>query len=851
MKHIQKKISLEQFKSRMPSIIPAFYDNGKHYEFDGKANFDDEQQRIPYTNYGMIPYSVIWDRGTYANRCMSYNTISSWFHFIEFYINLLSSNSCSNSNYKTALDYSEYENNTNYNQESYESFDEKIKEICGTKNGETLYDNAKNTYDFMVSKYFPRFEIDENLQKYWNKKFLSINDVNYWIGWFERIINEIGNINNVNECKNTNNCCDCEKFFNLGGYEMLEKLKNFLDGIEKQSVNDYCYPYFSIEIPLGITIDDLGEFSIFYENWEGGIDYSYSDGKLTNGAIVQYNNQDWVLDNGKGYIYSNEFKEYYFGTESGMTTDELLRYDDNASSDLIGSNNQLSRLIEKNAIDDNGNIKYEFNGNINSNDKYTYNFYGNKISFNGEITNELCKSVYQKFPITNNSNGFFEIKGNIYESKNVKYILYNNSYYEVISDNIDNPICNINGVNYYALFNGSKFVFNINGGEISISNGNGIKINDSLFIETDGKIKYGNITYNKVLNYCIINGENVLLSDSLKTVSQILTNDEYVLKEDNLILGDYLDSLTNTSIGYITDSNYLYIASPFTIYKSDEITGYTESKLSSFIAATDVVYDNLGNKLPGTYIDSQQLKDGDLIGLLYKPNTTIHLSKEYDERGNIIKNRYWGDYLSEIILYYTDVNNNILTSEKKLNIDGNLKEIIDSLNTELDGKEGKLICKFIYYMGCIINIEERTSNVELIDSGVKYIDTTELVENTYKYFFNDYTCYIVKYYDIVHDEINYRNDTYNFNSYVNKSEFSTKITNFIKDDKFVCNGWVDFPVIREEYRLGSSSLSNIDVDVDIDRGTARAFDQHIKLLEVNSLESLEQYGNGYFNIITN
>lgn len=851
MKHIQKKISLEQFKSRMPSIIPAFYDNGKHYEFDGKANFDDEQQRIPYTNYGMIPYSVIWDRGYYSNKCMSYNTIASWFHFIEFYINLLNSNSCSNSNYKTAIEYSEYENNTNYDIESYKNFDEKIEKICGTSNGSNLYENAKNTYNFMISKYFPRFEIDKDLQRYWNKQYLSINDVNYWIDWFERIKNEIGDINDVNDCPKTSNCCDCEKFFNLGGNEMLEKLKNFIESIEKQSVDDYCEPFFSLKIQLGISIDDLGEFSIFYESWDGGTDYSYSDGASTNGAIVQYNNQDWVLDNGKGYIYSNEFKEYYFGTESGMTTDELLRYDDNASSDLIGSNNQLSRLIEKNAIDDNGNIKYEFNGNINSNDKYTYNFYGNKISFNGEITNELCKSVYQKFPITNNSNGFFEIKGNIYESKNAKYILYNNSYYEVISDNIDNPICKINGVNYYALFNGSKFVFNINGEEISISNGNGIKINDSLFIETDGKIKYGNITYNKVLNYCIINGENVLLSNSLKTVSQILTNDEYVLKEDNLILGDYLDSLTNTSIGYITDSNYLYIASPFTIYKSDEITGYTESKLSSFIAATDVVYDNLGNKLPGTYIDYQQLKDGDLIGLVYKPNTTIHLSKEYDERGNIIKNRYWGDYLSEIILYYTDVNNNILTSEKKLNIDGNLKEIIDSLNTELDGKEGKLICKFIYYMGCIINIEERTSNVELIDSGVKYIDTTELVENTYKYFFNDYTCYIVKYYDIVHDEINYRNDTYNFNSYVNKSEFSTKITNFIKDDKFVCNGWVDFPVIREEYRLGSSSLSNIDVDVDIDRGTARAFDQHIKLLEVNSLESLEQYGNGYFNIITN
>ena len=158
-------------------------------------------------------------------------------------------------------------------------------------------------------------------------------------------------------------------------------------------------------------------------------------------------------------------------------------------------------------------------------------------------------------------------------------------------------------------------------------------------------------------------------------------------------------------------------------------------------------------------------------------------------------------------------------------------------------------------MGCVMNItkcaDSDSNCVEIIDEGVKYVDVTELVEQTCKYFFNDYTCYILKYYDVVHDEINYKNDTYNFNSYVNKSQFSTKITTFIKDNKFACNGWVDFPVIREEYKLGSSSLSNIDVDVNIDRGTARAFDQHIKLLEVNSLESLEQYGNGYFNIITN
>ena len=855
MKHIQKKISLEQFKSRMPSIIPAFYDSGKYYEFDGKANFDDDNQRIPFTNYGMIPYSVIWDRGYYSNKCMSYNTIALWFHFIEFYINLLNSNSCSNSNYKTAVEYSEYENNTNYDIESYKNFDEKIEKICGTSNGSNLYENAKNTYNFMISKYFPRFEIDKDLQRYWNKQYLSINDVNYWIDWFERIKNEIGDINDVNDCPKTSNCCDCEKFFNLGGNEMLEKLKNFIESIEKQSVDDYCEPFFSLKIQLGISVDDLGEFSIFYESWDGGTDYSYSDGTSTNGAIVQYNNQDWVLENGKGYIYSNEFKEYYFGTKSGMTKDELISYDDNTKENIVGKDTQFSRRIEKNAIGEDGNIKSEFNGNVNSSNKYCYDFYGKKITFNGDVTDEICKNTCQKFPIIASNIGFFEIKGNIYECREIDYLSYNSNYYEVIYDNENNPIAKVNGVNYYGLFNGNSYTFMINGEEISISNGIGIKINDTLFIEKNGKIKYGSYTYNKVAKYCIVNGENVLLNNSLKIVTQYLTNNEYTLNEDEMVLGKYLSSLTNTSNGYATDNEYLYIVTPFTVYQSDEITGYTESKLSSFITATDVVYDNLGNKLSGTYIDSQELKDGDLIGLMYKPNTTIHLSKEYDDKGNVIENRYWGDYLEEIIIYFTDENNNLLTSEKKLLIDGNLLEIIDTLKTELDGKNGKLICKFVYYMGCVMNItkcaDSDSNCVEIIDEGVKYVDVTELVEQTCKYFFNDYTCYILKYYDVVHDEINYKNDTYNFNSYVNKSQFSTKITTFIKDDKFACNGWVDFPVIREEYKLGSSSLSNVDVDVNIDRGTARAFDQHIKLLEVNSLESLEQYGNGYFNIITN
>ena len=51
--------------------------------------------------------------------------------------------------------------------------------------------------------------------------------------------------------------------------------------------------------------------------------------------------------------------------------------------------------------------------------------------------------------------------------------------------------------------------------------------------------------------------------------------------------------------------------------------------------------------------------------------------------------------------------------------------------------------------------------------------------------------------------------------------------------------------------LGISSLENIDSDIYIERGINAAFERHLKLGEVTSLEALEQYSNGYFTIIDN
>lgn len=59
------------------------------------------------------------------------------------------------------------------------------------------------------------------------------------------------------------------------------------------------------------------------------------------------------------------------------------------------------------------------------------------------------------------------------------------------------------------------------------------------------------------------------------------------------------------------------------------------------------------------------------------------------------------------------------------------------------------------------------------------------------------------------------------------------------------------PVIIDENKIGQSLPENVIENIYIDRGTVRAMDYHLRLLEVKSLESLEQIGNGFFKFNSN
>jgi hypothetical protein len=55
-------------------------------------------------------------------------------------------------------------------------------------------------------------------------------------------------------------------------------------------------------------------------------------------------------------------------------------------------------------------------------------------------------------------------------------------------------------------------------------------------------------------------------------------------------------------------------------------------------------------------------------------------------------------------------------------------------------------------------------------------------------------------------------------------------------------------VFKEDYLMGINGDIKMDIDVEIDRGNAAAFERHLKLSECNSFEDLYNYGNNYYNL---
>lgn len=641
------------------------------------------------------------------------------------------------------------------------------------------------------------------------------------------------------------------KYESYGGNNFLNWCESILYG---GSVTYSETAHILIPILFTNTIDDMGEYSIFCNDWEEGVEYSSSD-------IAIYDEKVWMKnDTDYGSLYSNRYKEFYFPQIKDMKYDENFIWYQKSKNDFTYSESQwvdyTDYYFDKTDTD--------YSKKLPSGTTYTNR--NGKVFYNADPKEDMA---YKYQIITNGEYGFYVINNEIFKPYRTEYIKYNNEYIFVYdADNfvqLNEKYCYVKGQKVYSKTkeNCYNHYFIIDGNEYNIiKNGLFIDYKGSAIIIDNNSITINGLNYPKINSYSVIDGKNYYINNN-NIVTLTRNNNQYSL-DSNIVtdLGIKLTEFNSKSSGYTINNDIVYVLKPYKEYNINTISGYTESKLSSF-ESYHVAFDDIGNKLPGalqkksdgTYIP---LKDGYELDLPYKVGNVSDITvMEYDTDDETPKT-FFGNILTSITFYYTDYYDNIISDTKtECGIGDSLITKINDCNDKLktyketNAETNKIAEKHYYindnikasikyHMGAIIDKDLETVK----EQGIVYEEEVTLISKTFDYMFDEFSSYIIKYYEInyndVYDEMNeYSNNTCK----VGKSKFSFKIdditSNIQKGYRAKHDGMIAAPVFREEYKFGSASMENIDANIYIDRGFSSSFERHLKMLDVKSMEALE------------
>jgi hypothetical protein len=193
---------------------------------------------------------------------------------------------------------------------------------------------------------------------------------------------------------------------------------------------------------------------------------------------------------------------------------------------------------------------------------------------------------------------------------------------------------------------------------------------------------------------------------------------------------------------------------------------------------------------------------------------------------------------------------------------GNLYEFVGDfiLSADTETESGKIV--FCYVFGGHYNCMRFSNGSEYYYVFDSYIEGTGLVYRE-KYLYypamsgntvldgKDVTVYY-DYIDFEKSKVNVHSDVYNMDRECNLSSVDIPANAIWIPTESDCGTeyLVDkTPLIKPEFLLGFNSEVIIDANtIELSRGNASAFESHYKLMECNSLEDLQNYGNNYFNI---
>lgn len=882
MKTIQLTYSLEWFKSRLPSVYPSY--DGDELLFFDEESIKKRDNRL-MSNYGTVPLDIcpklLGYKGfedKHDNFKISWNTFSRWFHEFKVYYWLLNDGGSCKRVYSSATDFydSEYKPSSTVqlpfgsDRSSYEELDKSFKErggkvskianSCEGKDDIAVGYCDNGFFKWICDNIVPSFEIPSEYVGYWNTNRIYYPNVISWISWFEE---RKGYPSELNKCAESDDCCDCEEYIRRGGEKLLESLKTWfketnsnilkIKGIIEGNLQNFA-PHAFCEINVSSCFGKPSLQSILSEEYSTKTDFrhgNYDSTSNTSGGTV-------VDVDGVSMHFKDDFRP-----NGGSTFNKKymeMEYDDSAFEEYLpmyANDNKSSFSVPSDmayyGVDKDGVKKYG-KSNADVIDKFSIKA---NIERNGKY-------------------GWFLIDEELYEVSPIESVEMNGEKIPVFRENGTNtPYVIVGGRDVYAEydFKSNSYSFSFNGNATFRRNPSQDSLDASGIrcISYNGVIKTFPST-SDTITFSLSNGDTV--DYNLIDGYSIVDDSIYYIYKGKVTSGDTLDEVAEDEATMNGDVITIKAKGDIKMSKCNVIIGTTSSKLLG-LRSFNVMTDDNGNMIEAlnttptkdTY-NYQPLEGSELEPLYQVGNvacvSAFSLSYE-DYENNKKKNepspiRHVGDIISSMTFYYADANGDkILDTVKKVGgaIKSSLNAIQESTKKATEYKNNypmevvsdNVYCEIVYNIGATIVYDKAKSSYSISgDSGVEYTEIVEFEKVKTEYYLgNDSNSYPIYVYKLRQGD----NPTASFTAPINVFDSGLITTYSSIDGMDDYNGLDAYPTFQDAYNIGISSLPIVDSDVNIDRGNNAAFEKHLKIGEVTSLEALENYTNGYFKMMEN
>lgn len=692
---------------------------------------------------------------------------------------------------------------------------------------------------------------------------------------------------------------------------ILKDLSEIKDDDNKKCYLPNCLK----QVQLTNDIYDLGQETTLAEEYQLGVDYRHGKyGDLSNtsgGTVVSLSGTSLVLKEGhKGFTYNNELLEKLYDEDSfDSYTDMYVSKNassftaDNYSYYAYNGNNEKITGKTKADVEENLSIKYpitKIDAYVHNNTIYEiqsseYGYYKlangkqrAKILIHRETNTNTpfiqmgTKNVFADFQVKNGV-GIFTF-ANIFKENGEKWTASRNVSSDTIQYiSVNETIMSIqdcekttNLIPFYRItghtVTDDETLLYTSGNSVFTSDTNGIFTKEEN-AKSDKQFAYLYMQTNPTIYESdVISGLTTSKLNSLRAL-QLMTDDA----------GNTLNGIRNTFSRDEKGKISTFYTQPIEGDSLEPIyqVGNTANILPYKYTITDMDFYTQNSDVKTNYFVGDIITDMTFY-YKYYPDTDSSNTEIIDEK----------IFTASTVCSCSDNVSALAAISASTKVLEEVREYYPNMRIDETIK-----CDITYYIGATLCrtsngtylLNEKTLNNKLVkyidenvsnikgDNGIRYTETLEFVKETTQYYLRKPTTkelqqrtlsdkndvyyaplsYPIYTYKVVQQTQDFKNSdgetvTYPMaNFYCKINTYKNKRWKYEDYDCETYNNMQVFPTYREEYLHGIGMMPNVDADIYIDRGINAAFEKHLKLGEVTSLESLENYTNGYYKMMEN